>query len=587
MKNSPIFIIRKVLPYVFQCCPGYYIAWGILSIFHGISWAASVLATQILFDTVTDLSTGESTYTYALLALAFIVCVLLIQQILNGICNYMSNILYMRMEGFLSRKVAEKSAKLDPIYFENADILDNINKASEGAKVAFSVSNVVCSIMFFYVPYFLFITWYLIQLKPILVWSILLAFVPKIISLLMKTPIYAKLEDKSAPIRREYNFYEEAITDRAYLQETRMLGAFQFFKEKYQETIGRLNKASWKADARVASFELAMSNLSLFSYFGILYLLFISLMTGDISVGAFAAVFSSIGMLMKLMEEVVCRHLGNLGDKLGIVRNFVHFLYLEERDGIEEKLNWSGEIVAEHVSFRYPNAKKDSIHDVSLVIKPGETIAIVGGNGAGKTTIVKMLSGLYVPTEGVVKIDGVDTKSVSLQALYNGISGVFQKYQRYQLTLKENIEISQVDGSHEIDEAVQKAGVDLNSRSFPDGSTTLLSREFDGVDLSGGQWQRVAIARGLYRVHDMIILDEPTAAIDPIEESKIYKKFAQLSKDKTATIITHRIGSAQIADRIIVMSEGRIIEEGTHPYLLERGGLYAEMYQLQAEWYAQ
>jgi len=213
----------------------------------------------------------------------------------------------------------------------------------------------------------------------------------------------------------------------------------------------------------------------------------------------------------------------------------------------------------------------------------------VGENGAGKTTLVRLMTGLFLPTSGTVRLDGADTRDVSAGSVYRGISGVFQKYQRYKMTLTDNVGISDVgrtDGPVAMDAALAKAEVDSgDAGSFPDGLETMLSREFDGVDLSGGQWQRIAIARGFYRAPDMIVLDEPTAAIDPLEETAVYRKFSELSRDKTAVLVTHRLGAARIADRILVMDGGRLTEQGTHEELLLRDGLYARMYRAQAQWY--
>ena len=198
------------------------------------------------------------------------------------------------------------------------------------------------------------------------------------------------------------------------------------------------------------------------------------------------------------------------------------------------------------------------------------------------------MTGIYLPDEGEICYGGIDIKGVSLASIIKNISAVFQKYQRYQMTLRENIQISSVDMEAEeatLDKVCAQAGIDKNENSFNNGYTTMLSREFDGVDLSGGQWQRVAIAWGYFRPHQLIVLDEPTAAIDPIEETKIYKRFSEISKEKTAVIVTHRLGSVKLADKILVMKQGRLVEQGTHAALLNANGEYSRLYMSQEQWY--
>ncbi|NLZ44105.1 MAG: ATP-binding cassette domain-containing protein, partial [Clostridia bacterium] len=304
-----------------------------------------------------------------------------------------------------------------------------------------------------------------------------------------------------------------------------------------------------------------------------------------------------VGLLLELMEEIICMHIGRMMKNLGSVRNFLNFLDLPERKGREMVVDAGKGIVLENVSFRYPGAETDCLSDISLEVRPGETIAIVGENGAGKTTLVRLMIGLYLPATGSVRIGGVDTRDVSAASVYRGISAVFQRYQKYQMTLGENIQISDLQApaglettfteicAERRESAAAKAGLDMDEKCFPRGYETMLSREFDGVELSGGQWQRVAIARGFYRAHGLIVLDEPTAAIDPLEETKIYRQFMEMARNKTAVIVTHRLGSARIADRIVVLDKGKITGIGTHDELIRAGGKYAQMFSAQAKWY--
>lgn len=361
-----------------------------------------------------------------------------------------------------------------------------------------------------------------------------------------------------------------------------------FFKKLYTQVLDAMQKLRYKASVKANMTEFLMSLLTVAGYVGIIWLLFDSLMKGDISVGAFAAVFNSLGLMYNIMDEVICRHIGGVAETIGATQNYMRFMDMPERTGSASQTPEWGDIELSHVSFAYPGASECAVKDVSFTLKKGETLAVVGENGSGKSTLIRLLSGLYAPTAGQVLHNGVETTKLSASALFAGTSAVFQKYQRYQMSLAENISISRTEKKW--DEAVlgdvsQMAGLDVEVRTFTNGYDTMLSREFDGVDLSGGQWQRVAIARGFFRDHNLIILDEPTAAIDPYEETRIYNRFAQMAKDKSALIVTHRLGSVKLADRILVMKDGQAVQLGTHEELIAEDGEYRRLYEAQEQWY--
>ncbi len=566
--------------------PVLFIVINIIAILHGVSHGFATFMTQRFYDSVESVLRDRNTIRYAYMMIIALGLTYLVREFLNGLHNYLHDVVFVKLKGEMAKLIHSKMARIDPVCLEDTKLHDDIYKAQEGSLTVAFILNIGLTILTFYLPYFAFMGIYLYYLKPQFILSIIFVFIPVLAAQLMRTTVISKFEDKAAPIRRECDFYEKAIINREYFKETRILGAFQFFIARFVKSVNKLSKAEWEANRKTNLIELAMRWLTVAGYGGILYMLVKALLAGEISVGAFAAVFNSIGMMFIIMEEVITHHIGRITADLGKAHNFIRFMELPERGGEECAADFSKGIVVKNVSFVYPNAESKSIDNVSFEIKAGETVAIVGENGAGKTTLVRLLLGLYKPTEGTVWINGMDTSKASSKSLFSNISGVFQKYQRYLMTLEENIRISDMTSSSDVNIAAEQAGVEVNEINFPEGYSTMLSREFDGIDLSGGQWQRIAIARGLYRVHDVIVLDEPTAAIDPIEESRIYKKFVEISKEKTAIIVTHRLGSTKIADRVIVMDKGRIAAIGSHDELMKKCELYRTMYNSQAEWYA-
>lgn len=590
MKNKGIKGIIKVAPMVIMACPVAFLINNVIGILHGASWGLNTIATQWFFDAVEQGARGKVAYSFVIMMAVVLVGAIIGSQILNGISNLYGELMLEKIKGKLIKKIYYKSSRIDPIVYEQTEFLDDINKAQQGVENAIWGISICVMIFTFYLPYFLVMGGYLFSLQPQLAYSLICVFVPVALGQILKTTIFSDLEDQSAPIRREFDYYEKCIGDRAYFKETRLLGGFKFFKDLYITAHLLLSKKRWQAQCKIAKMEMVTNLLTLSGYFVVLYLLVQALLVGEITVGAFAAVFSSIEMMFGIMEEVICRHIGSLTQGLGTINNLVRFLDLPERGGEELEVNEQIDIQLNQVGFIYPGAKESSIEDISLEVRAGETIAVVGENGAGKTTLVKLMTGMYLPTKGCVKIGGQDTKKITPRALYKNMSGVVQKFQKYKLTLAENVYLSDIEAEGnkvgKLEKALEKADLSKVDKSLPEGYETVLSREFDGVDLSGGQWQRVAIARGFYKEHNLIVLDEPTAAIDPIEETRIYNQFIEITRDKTAIIVTHRLGSAQIADRIIVMDKGKIVEIGTHQELINQAGKYKEMYTSQSKWYA-
>ena len=582
-KYNLLQVIVRIIPIQVRSAPWNCLLENCLGVMHGLLFALSVVATQYLFDVISDGAAGNADYRECVFRLVILAAVTFGQQIVNGIQNFHGiGVLLPKSSGRLTELIHKKVKRIDPVRFEDTDFLDDLNKAKEGIRAITMFCMLVFVCVSFYGVYFVAVGIYLFRLKPLLILTILLAFIPAMLAQIVNVRIFANLEEDSAPLRREYDYYQKAICDREYFKETRILGAFHFFYQRFENTMKILTGKIWKAERKVALLQL-MLDLTTFAGLSA-YMLFTATMSGEITVGMFAAVFAALTQIFAIMQEVVKQHMGSMNRDMGKVVNFIRLLDMPERTGEEGKPDFSKGIVAENISFNYPGREMPSIKNVSLNIAEGETIAIVGENGAGKSTLVRLLTGIYCPTEGKVLVGGLDTAGYSSSSVFQGISGVFQKYQRYKMTLKENVAIS--DSTIEADSdkirvVLEEAGFEKDGIGLDD----MLSPEYGGVDISGGQWQRVAIARGLYRGNGFIVLDEPTSAIDPIEETKIYKQFARLAEGKCALVVTHRIGSARLADRIIVMDSGEIVDVGTHEELISRPGQYARMWEAQAQWY--
>ncbi len=246
------------------------------------------------------------------------------------------------------------------------------------------------------------------------------------------------------------------------------------------------------------------------------------------------------------------------------------------------------EIRLSHVSYRYPESDKEIIHDMNLTLHPGEKVAVVGLNGAGKTTLVRLICGFLDPTEGTVTLNGMDIRSFNRPEYYDLFSAVFQDFSLMEASLAVNV----AQAVHGIDEEkVQKclslAGLTEKVRALPKGIETPIGRMVyeDGVELSGGETQRLMLARALYKDGAILLLDEPTAALDPIAENDIYLKYNEMSQGKTSLFISHRLASTRFCDRILYMEDGIIKEEGTHEQLLAKGGGYAKLFDVQSRYY--
>jgi len=580
---SILTAMRRTVPLIARQYPGLLLMHVSLILATGLLSGVTVMVNEIFYNALAELALGNGTLSVVYRAAGLAVVVLggaLIAGVLQTLINDYRR---ERTAGTLLFLVHKKKANIPAQLFEDKEALDHIEKAHAGMHSAQAFLNMLLDLIFFRGAYFIIMGVYLWRIQPILLISLTFVFIPVSLSQIVQARIHAKLQDTTTPITRQENSYRMHALDN---RETRLFGVFHHFHKMVLTTRQLYFRKQWDTQFKIHLIDLGLNIIKMVGWIGVILLILRALINGYTTVGGFAAVFAAIGTMFNHFEDVFSSIQNNITRNLGSLHHFIKFLDLPETTAGERTVpDWSKKgVVATNVSFTYPAASHPTIKNISLSIHMGETLAIVGENGSGKTTLVKLICGLYKPTSGSVTIGGADTILTADRALFTDISAVFQDFVRYSiLNLKENVSISRHDSIHDAVPALLEADVHYQDRDvFPLGLETIMSRDLDGVELSSGQWQRLAMARGLYRKYEFIILDEPTAAIDPLEESRIYHKFAELTKGKTAVLVTHRLGSARIADRIIVMDGGRIVESGKHIDLIKLGGKYAQMWHVQA-----
>lgn len=571
----------RSLKVVWKAAPGILLLHCCFTILHGLSWTLQVVFAQRFFDSAEQMVTQGTGYSGCMLALVAMILAYALSQVMNGVDNCHSRILNLHVTKYVNLQIFRKIDTLSCAAFEDTQKLDQLNKAMNGGENLMWIAVVLTDSIFFYTTYFLSMGAYLFTLKPILCVSILLVFLPSLCSNFIQLRTFRHLEDLSAPIRRECDYYEQCAAD---LKDTRILGITGYFRNLFSGALRQLNRLVFRAQLKKSMVDLSMKVITTIGYGGILLMIVVLVMRQEISVGAFVAVLASIISLFDFMEEVISQRIGWASENAAALENYLDFMDEPSQPRPTGPMPQNADIQLKDLSYRYPFANRNALNNIHLTIRHGETVAIVGENGSGKSTLCRILLGLYPPTRGELTIGGKPAETIDRQR----DSAIFQNYNRYHMTLRENLHMSCTQ-RQATEEALlpicAEAGVDLQNGSFDQGLDTMLGREFDGAELSGGQWQRVAIGRGLFRPSDFIVLDEPTSAIDPLQETRLYQEFMGICRDKTAVIVTHRLGSVKIADRIVVLKDGCLAEEGTHEELMALGGEYKRMFDAQSQWY--
>ena len=399
--------------------------------------------------------------------------------------------------------------------------------------------------------------------------------------------------EEEAAYTAEMRYVKRTVTSRAFAKDIRIFGLKPWLMEVWQKSFQLYESFLRRREKHYFLTNLADFLLSLLRN-GIAYAYLLHLtLTEGLSASTFLLYFTAASgftqWITGILEQFTTLSKASL--EISVVREFLEWpegFQLTGGDPIPDAVNGTYELQLEHVTYRYPGAAEDTIHDLSLTLHRGEKVALVGLNGAGKTTLVKLLCGFLDPTQGTVRLNGVDIRKLNRRAYYKLFSAVFQEFSLLEATVAENV-AQQVEGIDEekVWQCLENAGLSDAVRALPQGLQTHLGRSIydDGTELSGGQTQRLMLSRALYRDGAVLVLDEPTAALDPITESEIYLKYSEMTQGKTSLFISHRLASTRFCDRIILLENGSIAEEGSHESLLQRGGSYAKLFSVQRRYY--
>jgi len=381
-------------------------------------------------------------------------------------------------------------------------------------------------------------------------------------------------------------YQQSLFADKNAAFEIRIFRAKNYILDMWHQTNDRIFKHGEKILKELLQIHVLIALLKTVYAVFTTAALTVGFLSGKVGLGMLVSILQSIERLFSVMKNV-SYSLANLERttyEIGYLKKFLDFTENPIKDA--KWVEKGGEIRFDHVSFTYPGMDREILHDLSFSIQSGERIALVGVNGAGKSTVAKLLCGLYKPDSGHIYLGGKDISTLSGNAIRQYVAAVFQDFGTYQLTLRENIafgDLSKIEDDDSLLQALSQADSGKLADLGLDANLGKLAE--DGIDLSKGQWQRIALARAYLSQAEFVVLDEPTASLDPIAESKVYQSFEEVLHKRGAIMISHRLASAKMTQRILVLEGGEIVEMGSHDELMKNGGLYATMYEEQSGWY--
>lgn len=512
--------------------------------------------------------------------------------LLMRVIDYTDSLLANRYTEHVSVRVMDQAARLDLTTYENPVFYDRLERARVQAtdrlvliqQMGRLVQQVITTIAF---------SAALAWASP---WLVLLLALGVLPSFLGETHFaflgYAK-NFRQTPAKRQMEYLRQVAGSREGAKEVKLFGLHRFFTDRFKVLANQI----YREDVALARKKLFLGGMlgviGTLGYYGAYVYVIWRTLGRHYDIGQFYFLTTAIQQASSNLQQVFSTASG-IADQALFLTDLLAFFEMEpivnaNPNGrhVSERIQQGFEF--RNVSFAYPGTSRAVLKNFNMKLRPGERIALIGENGQGKTTIVKLITRLYDPTEGQILLDGIDLREYSLEDLHRHIGVIFQDFVRFEMTARENIGIGRIERANnqaELESAAHKSLADTVIGKLAGGYDQMLGRRFEGgVELSGGEWQKIALARAYLRDAQLLILDEPTAALDARSELEVFERFAELTEGKMALLISHRFSTVRMADRIVVLSGGRLIEEGNHQQLMAAGGVYAGMFEMQAASY--
>lgn len=525
----------------------------------------------------------------------FELVVVVLQALVMRLQGLVRTLLGSRLSIDVNVAILEKAVTLELRHFEDPEFYDRLTRARREAS---SRPLAVVTDTFGLIQSVLTLGGYvvlLVQFSWLAVGGLVVAALPATIAEMRFAAAYYRMRNRRAPETRRLNYLEHVLANDGHVKEVKLFGLGPTILARYRALGEEVHAEDKALSIKRAVWGYLLSLVATGTFYGCYAVLAVAAALKELTLGDLTLYVVAFRSGQQAFQAI-------LGGISGMYEHNLYmtnlFGYLDGPEGRPPAAPAPGVaatpgtgITFEKVGFRYPGQQTWAVRGLDLVIPPGQSLALVGHNGSGKTTIVKLLTGLYEPTEGRVLLDGQDLRTIDKDALRRRIAVLFQDFNQYQLTLRENVGFGSV--AHLGDEgrtrrALEQGGATDVAAGLPSGLDTALGRWFkqEGVELSGGQWQRVALARAFMREEaDILVLDEPTAALDAEAEQAVYERFRALAKGRTTVLISHRFPTVRAADRILVLEGGEVVEQGSHAELLAQDGTYARLFRLQAAGY--